>query len=304
MFSLPLALAVAGIASVLFLHWRQRKDPQAAAAWTAALRYACWAGFLVGAAFYLVFFSHMSTGTGPGNAMAVMGGIFLGPVLGCVAWGISLPIFYGWNLRASRAPAPTSWNPYFPGLVFTALGFVQTLSPAVHSHPRAWATFFFCLGAGACLSAYSRGKEWRVHWAAFTAAGALLGLIGYATVRGLGPIGQFRRKAWEAETRASLAEVRTALDRYAREHGGQYPKSLINDNDMRALISNRLPEARLEPYHRDTRLLHETTNLEQVFGGPYAGYWGGWVYFNDPEKPRFFVACSHTDTNGSVWSSY
>ncbi|MBI5623839.1 MAG: hypothetical protein HY924_08680 [Elusimicrobia bacterium] len=319
--ALIVALALGGVAAVVVLHLRQRGDPVAAAAWRAAHRWAFWVALLVGAAVYAVFLRSMPTDHTPGNAMLLMGGVVAGPMAAFLAWGISLPVLYAWLLSPGRAagaeatapagpgvpqagakPGPRAWNPYWPGLVFLALAWVKT-SPMSnpHHHPKAWAAFYLCVGVSALLAAFARERGLKLHWAGIAAAGVLAGGVSYAWVRGMGPVGLMRRRAWEAQTQASLARVRGQIAAYARTHEGRYPKSLINDDEMRSLLAGPLPQARLGPLHLDTGLLNEL-GAASLFSSPHGDYYGGWAY--DPPSGRFFVACDHTDSRGTVWSSY
>ena len=108
------------------------------------------------------------------------------------------------------------------------------------------------------------------------------------------------RRSSEGSTKASLASMKAALAIYYGDMEGSYPadaRSLTVSGKYLAAI----PKAKTPNFHLDS------TNIRQ---GPEADLInddGGWAYANtagEANHGTIWVNCTHTDSKGSVWTSY
>lgn len=105
------------------------------------------------------------------------------------------------------------------------------------------------------------------------------------------------RKAEEGGLQGNLGAVRSAISIYYADTDGVYPQSLgflvVNSRYLKELPTAKIPRQ------------HEASSL--VTAGAAATDAGGWLYNDDGTHSRFgsaAVNCVHTDSKGSVWSSY
>jgi prepilin-type N-terminal cleavage/methylation domain-containing protein len=104
------------------------------------------------------------------------------------------------------------------------------------------------------------------------------------------------RKSNEGASKGNLGTIRSALNIYYADAEGHYPADLsaltVNGKYLTAVPSARVPD-----YH---------AALAAV-GSPAADDGGGWTYNNIAGDANFgtvLVNCTHTDTKGSLWTSY
>jgi general secretion pathway protein G len=107
------------------------------------------------------------------------------------------------------------------------------------------------------------------------------------------------RKSGEGASKGNLGAIRSALSIYYGEMEGQYPAQLaamtIAPKEMGAI-----PIAQTPNYH-------SPSSAELDVTGVAANDAGDWIFNNvttDPNVGQVNVNCTHTDTKGSVWSSY
>ncbi|MBI3565816.1 MAG: type II secretion system protein [Elusimicrobia bacterium] len=109
--------------------------------------------------------------------------------------------------------------------------------------------------------------------------------------------GESLRASTEGYTRGSLGSIRKALSVYYSDLEGQYPADLASLTQNKRYLRS-LPPARLPGLHADSAAVHP---------GAAPADAGGWLYDDSPASPTFGafrVDCTHTDSKGSVWSSY
>ena len=104
------------------------------------------------------------------------------------------------------------------------------------------------------------------------------------------------RKANEGVVQGDLGSLRSAISIYYSDTTGEVPADLsgltVNGKYLTALPRLRIPD-----YH--------PASAAVALGA--ADDSGGWVFDNAPSSSRYgsvWVNCTHTDTKGSVWSSY
>lgn len=140
------------------------------------------------------------------------------------------------------------------------------------------------------------------------------------------------RKSKEGALKGQLGGIRSALAIYYADVEGSYPgiiagmncgmSSCIGVNALQVLATKYLrsiPYPAVPDYHpsngptpwTDTDVGGPSgTSLAVYFSAPTANPdWGQlWLYFMDPAWPatwgQVFVNCTHTDTKGTVWTTY
>ncbi|MBI5243420.1 MAG: type II secretion system protein [Elusimicrobia bacterium] len=117
-------------------------------------------------------------------------------------------------------------------------------------------------------------------------------LLGIAAVKYAG----LMRKANEGALQGNLGALRSALSIYYGDMAGKFPSSL-DSLTANAKYLPAIPKARAPDYHPESAAVSAGVTDDA----------SGWGYDNDPASSRFgtvWVNCTHTDTKGSVWSSY
>jgi prepilin-type N-terminal cleavage/methylation domain-containing protein len=118
------------------------------------------------------------------------------------------------------------------------------------------------------------------------------------------------RKSSEGATKGNLGAIRSALGIYYGDMEGQYPTKL-QAMTMNSKYLQQVPIAQAPNYHA-------AVSVEAIFTGGCVGYAGadwadsssnpaGWEYCPTTADANYgytMVNCTHTDTKGSVWSSY
>lgn len=128
------------------------------------------------------------------------------------------------------------------------------------------------------------------------------------------------RKSNEGKLKGTLGAMRSALSIYYGDLEGVYPSDLysltINGKYLSAMPSITLPN-----YHVTTSVIRHNQNTNAFgCGSGYVLDTGEWLYWSDdgslcggappPAGQRaktqgeLWVACSHTDTKGTVWTNY
>jgi prepilin-type N-terminal cleavage/methylation domain-containing protein len=137
------------------------------------------------------------------------------------------------------------------------------------------------------------------------------------------------RKAREGTLKGNLGMIRGALNIYYADMEGLYPTSPIiggipaSNGDLLILTANgkylsSVPDVTVPDYHVPIGsvlpgigpdMSGEAPTVPQYFiANPDLSPFGFWVYFPDPTYAatwgQVVVGCQHTDTKGTVWSSY
>jgi prepilin-type N-terminal cleavage/methylation domain-containing protein len=109
-------------------------------------------------------------------------------------------------------------------------------------------------------------------------------------------------KSKEGATKGSLGALRSTLSIYYGDMEGFYPSDTLTSLTVNGKYLTAIPFAKTPPYHADTSGtnggLASDVSINEV---------GGWMYDNEITDANFgtiLVSCTHTDTKGTIWSSY
>jgi prepilin-type N-terminal cleavage/methylation domain-containing protein len=125
----------------------------------------------------------------------------------------------------------------------------------------------------------------------------VVAIIGILAAIAIPKFADLIRKSNEGATKGNLGAVRSALSIYYGDLEGVYP------NNPEALTINgkylsTVPNAKTPNYHGDSAAFNIASTETDA---------GGWNYNNVSTNANFgtlFVNCTHTDSKGSVWTSY
>jgi prepilin-type N-terminal cleavage/methylation domain-containing protein len=125
----------------------------------------------------------------------------------------------------------------------------------------------------------------------------VVAIIGILAAIAIPKFAELIRKSSEGASKGNLGAIRSALSIYYGDLEGQYP-----DNMASLTIAGKylqvIPSAKAPNYHGDT----STVNL-----GGAADDASGWMYNNitgNANIGNVLVNCTHTDSKGSVWTTY
>jgi prepilin-type N-terminal cleavage/methylation domain-containing protein len=135
----------------------------------------------------------------------------------------------------------------------------------------------------------------------------VVAIIGILAAIAIPKFAELIRKSGEGSSKGNLGALRSALSIYYGDMEGQFPGSLTGLTVSGKYLAS-IPKAKAPNYHSDS-------SVSRVLpGGCVIVNWdtddfnsGGWVYCDAPADPGFgnaIINCTHTDTKGSVWSSY
>ena len=135
----------------------------------------------------------------------------------------------------------------------------------------------------------------------------VVAIIGILAAIAIPKFADLIRKSGEGASKGNLGAVRSTLMIYYGDMEGQYPSNLAALTIAGKYMSS-LPLAKAPNYHADS------SAADVLPGGCAVVNWdinefasGGWVYCDAPGDSAYggiVINCSHTDSKGSVWSSY
>ena len=108
------------------------------------------------------------------------------------------------------------------------------------------------------------------------------------------------RKSGEGASKGNLGAIRSSLSIYYGDMEGVYPSQLAALTVAGKYLSV-LPNAKTPSYHGDA-----STEVDGILSALVTDT-GGWAYDNvvtDTNAGNMEVYCLHTDTKGSIWTSY
>ena len=127
----------------------------------------------------------------------------------------------------------------------------------------------------------------------------VVAIIGILAAIAIPKFAQLIRKAGEGASKGNLGSIRSALSIYYGDMEGQYPAQVAGLTVAGKYLAT-VPTAKTPSYHADT------AGESDGALGSYTET-GGWAYNNvagDTNLGNLQVNCTHTDTKGSIWSTY
>ena len=150
----------------------------------------------------------------------------------------------------------------------------------------------------------------------------VVAIIGILAAVAIPKFSELIRKSNEGSNRGNLGALRSALSIYYGDMEGNWPTDDLSSLTVGGKYITAIPKHRAVGYHPDNASV--CTSLA-ITGGACAiglgappGYDGQvnniiWVYWNRDEQPMsgtqrnkgdLWIGCLHTDTKGTVWTSY
>jgi general secretion pathway protein G len=127
----------------------------------------------------------------------------------------------------------------------------------------------------------------------------VVAIIGVLAAIAIPKFAELIRKSSEGASRGNLGSLRSALTVYYGDMEGQYPAQLSALTVAGKYLSV-IGSAKTPNYHVDSNA--------EVDGLPSATTDSGrWLYdnvANDANVGNLILDCTHTDTKGSIWTSY
>jgi type II secretory pathway pseudopilin PulG len=127
----------------------------------------------------------------------------------------------------------------------------------------------------------------------------VVAIIGILAAIAIPKFAELIRKSGEGASKGNLGSIRSALSIYYGDLEGTYPDT------MSALTLNgkyltSIPNAKAPNYHPDL-----STEVDALLSAPTNA--GGWLYNNtigNANVGGLLVNCTHTDSKGTVWTTY
>jgi len=125
----------------------------------------------------------------------------------------------------------------------------------------------------------------------------VVAIIGILAAIAIPKFADLIRKSGEGASKGDVGSIRSALSIYYGDMEGQYPSDIASLTVAGKYLAT-VPNAKEPNYHTDTSIAVEAAAPSDA---------GGWAYDNvatDPNLGTVWVACTHTDTKGTTWTSY
>ena len=127
----------------------------------------------------------------------------------------------------------------------------------------------------------------------------VVAIIGILAAIAIPKFAELIRKSGEGASKGNLGSIRSSLSIYYGDMEGQYPAQ-IGALTIAGKYLSAVPNAKTPNYHGDTSVEADGV-LSTVTDA------GGWWYNNvvgDANVGQMIVRCTHTDSKGSIWTSY
>ena len=148
----------------------------------------------------------------------------------------------------------------------------------------------------------------------------VVAIIGILAAVAIPKFSELIRKSQEGQVKGTLGSVRSALSIYFGDMEGNFPSDLDSLTIAGKYLAD-VPSIKVPNYHQSTTIIrHNLTPNAFGCGSGYVLDTGEWIYWSDngslcggsspPAGQRartqgeFWVACTHTDTKNSVWTTY
>lgn len=148
----------------------------------------------------------------------------------------------------------------------------------------------------------------------------VVAIIGILAAIAIPKFAELVRKSQEGATKGSLGSIRSALQIYYADMEGLYPSSSGGSTTLGALTVNgkyltAIPSATITPYHSATNTQRACTGFcvpecdlrpAAYINTNDSGLGGGWYYDGGQgcTDGTVIVFCNHTDSKGTLWSTY
>jgi general secretion pathway protein G len=134
----------------------------------------------------------------------------------------------------------------------------------------------------------------------------VVAIIGILAAIAIPKFASLIRKSSEGASKGNLGSLRSALTIYYGDMEGLYPTQL-NSLTIAGKYLGTIPISRAPPFHSENALVRQYNGGCSPFFGMDDFDVGGWVYCAFPGDQWFgtvLVNCTHTDSKGSVWTTY
>jgi prepilin-type N-terminal cleavage/methylation domain-containing protein len=128
----------------------------------------------------------------------------------------------------------------------------------------------------------------------------VVAIVGILAAIAVPKFAELIRKSSEGASKGNLASVRSALTVYYGDMEGQYPAQ-VSALTLAGKYLTLVPRSKIPSYHAET-----SAETDGVISAAAADA-GDWYYDNvvgDSGEGTLIVDCTHTDTQGLVWTSY
>jgi general secretion pathway protein G len=129
----------------------------------------------------------------------------------------------------------------------------------------------------------------------------VVAIIGILAAIAIPKFAQLIRKSGEGASKGNLGAIRSSLSIYYGDMEGQYPTQ-ISGLTVAGKYLATVPLAKTPSYHNDSSSETDGTLAQDESAGT-----GGWAYDNtagDTNMGSMNIACTHTDTKGTIWTTY
>ena len=134
----------------------------------------------------------------------------------------------------------------------------------------------------------------------------VVAIIGILAAIAIPKFAEMIRKSKEGAVKGNLGSLRGALNIYYADMEGQYPNGIVTQDALASLTYNGkylsvVPLVEMPPYHSSTNIELDS-NLCTDTSWAIAGDPARWTFCN--LVGRVVVGCLHTDSKGTVWTTY
>ena len=129
----------------------------------------------------------------------------------------------------------------------------------------------------------------------------VVAIIGILAAIAIPKFAELIRKSGEGASKGNLGAIRSSLSIYYGDMEGVYPNQLAALTVAGKYLSV-LPNAKTPSYHPDTSA--ETDGTIAVDDTVNTGDWAYDNVTTDSNMGSMLVGCTHTDSKGSIWTSY
>ena len=129
----------------------------------------------------------------------------------------------------------------------------------------------------------------------------VVAIIGILAAIAIPKFAQLIRKSGEGASKGNLGAIRSSLSIYYGDMEGQYPTQIAGLTVAGKYLAT-VPLAKTPSYHNDSS--SETDGAVSTIQATDGGGWGYDNAIGDTNMGNMVVTCTHTDTKGSVWTSY